>query len=169
MRLAQQLAVTGVALVLALFHAAAQTNPTTSSTIRSGNVLAPDRPTAVDANVSATTAVRPNRPERPALSPEVQNRLERFKLDARAYLAQQEALKKRMYGANEQERAELRQQLRLLREAWLERAREMRQEYRDEKQRLERRLPGHRELFDDLKRDANDELKSGTRSRRGID
>lgn len=169
MSLGHHLVIAGGALSLALLTAAAQTNPVTSSSVRSGSVLSPDRPTAVDANVSDTSSVRPSRPERPTLEPEVRDRLERFKLEARAYLAQQEALKKKMYGANEQERAALRQQLRVLREAWLERAREMRQEYRDEKQRLERRLPGHRELFDDLRNDANDQLKSETRSRRGID
>lgn len=164
----RHLVATAAALMLLLEYGAAQTNPATAAT-RSGKVIVPDRPTAVDANVSSPVLSRPDRPERPGPSPEVRSRLERFKLDARAYLNQQETLKKRMYGANEQERSVLRQQLRELRETWLERARELRQEYRDEKVRLERRLPGHKELFDDLRDEVNDDLKPGTRPRRGTD
>jgi len=147
----------------------AQTNVTTSSDAqRAGQVVVPERPTAIDANLGPTTGVVPPVGDRPQLPPEVSSRIERFKLDARAYLAQQDLLKKKMAGASDQERAALRDQLRNLREKWLERSRELREEYKDRKAELELKLRDHRELFDEIRGAAAERRRdAGERPRRG--
>lgn len=147
------------------------TNPITSTSAqRDGTVVVPERPTALDANLGPTADVRPNLGDRQQFPAEVTARIERFKLDARVYLAQQELLKKKMTGANDQERAALREQLRSLRERWLERSREMREQYKDRKAELEMRLRDHRELFDEIRGAAAEKRReAGERPRRGTD
>jgi hypothetical protein len=152
---------------------AQDTNPvsTSANAERSGTVVVPERPTAYDDNTTPNTGILPtplgNRDQLPA---EVTSRIERFKADARRYLAQQELLKKKLAGANDQERAAIREQLRLLREKWLERSREMREQYKDRKAELESKLRDHRELFDDIRGAAAEKRReAGDRPRRGID
>ena len=157
MNLSRNLIAGGTAILVTIFTAAAQT--TANEPIRSGTVIVPERPTAVDANVSSVATVRPDRPERPALPPEVLARVDRFKLDARAYLAQQDALKKQLQGASDQERAVVREKLRALREQWLEQARELRQEYKERSAELESKLRDHRELFDELRNSAAEQIR----------
>jgi hypothetical protein len=151
MNLMKHLAVAGVAALLA--HAAvAQTNPVNNASQpdRDGKVIVPERPTANDtANANTTTAnLRPSRPERPNLPPEVQALVEKFKRDARTYRDHEEALKKQLEGANDKERALLREQLRALRAQWLERTKEMRKEYKDRQAELADKLTGHTRLLD---------------------
>ena len=108
---------------MAVASALAQTNPTTTTPTegtRVGKVVEPSPLTPQD---SVTAVVRPKLTERPDLPPEVLVRIERFKREAQAYLDQQQALKKLLQGANDQERARIRDQMRALREQWLERAR----------------------------------------------
>ncbi len=150
--------------------AEAQTNLTTAAGQPSGQVVVPERLTAGDGGLSSSATVRPARPERPELPAQVRARLERFKLDARAYLAQQQALKKKMAGAKDQDREALREQLRALRERWLEQAREMRQEQQAQKQELQQKLQGHKELFDEIRNNTIEQNKQTTEhSRRGIE
>jgi len=147
--------------LLAALGASGQTNPATSSATitRSGQVVSPERPTAIDANALATTSVRPATATRPALSPEVQARIDRFKLDARAYLAEQQALKKKLLGANDQERQIIRDRLRVLRQQWLEQASEMRREFKDRVIELQDKLPAYKDLLDSAKENARDQLR----------
>lgn len=149
--------------------ALAQTNPVDAAIQpqREGKVIVPERTTTTDdANITATT-LRPPRLERGSLPPAVQERLDRFKADARAYLARQQALKKKLEGANDKERAAIREQLKVLQQEWLERAKEMRKEYKDRQAELAEKLKEYRELLDSVKsttlRDA------GGRTRRGDD
>ncbi len=168
MKLSANLTLAGAMIVLAVFPVTAQ--PTANQVTRTGTVIVPERPTAVDANVSSATTVRPALTARPALPPEVQARVERFKLDARSYLAQQEALKKQLQGANDTERAVIRDKLRQLREQWLERARELRQEYQDRKDALKEKLQDRQEIFDELRNNARDQLNdSRSETRRPVD
>jgi hypothetical protein len=156
----------------AAFAAVGQTNPTVSSSLSGGRVIVPERPTAVDANVTSFGPSRPLRPERPALPPEVSQRIDRFKLDARAYMEQQEALKKSLVGANEQERQAIRLQIHALREKWLEQVREMRKEYKDRLPELRQKLAGHSEVLDSVRNSARNQLKEmqqETKPRRGDD
>jgi hypothetical protein len=174
MKLTKPIVAGAIAVWLARDGAWGQTNPPPTSSLppRSGQVLLPERPTAVDANVNPTSNLRPSRPERPPLSPEVQNRINRFKLEARAYLEKQEALKKQLIGANEKERAVIRERLRESREQWLERARELRKEFRERQQELLDKMPEYRELFNALRNTAQQQLQETqqeTRTRRGND
>jgi cell division septum initiation protein DivIVA len=110
----------------------------------------------------------------------VRAQLQRFQQEARKYLEQQEALRKRLQGATEEERVRVRQQLQNLREQWLERARELRKQFRDRQSELIEKLPSHREVLESV-RDAakqsaleqlRDELKNQQqqgRDRRGQD
>ena len=158
-----------VAGMTALFAcvATAQTNPvdTASQLKRDGKVIVPERPTANDtANANTTTAnLRPSRPERPNLPPEVQALVEKFKRDARAYRDREEALKKQLEGANEKERALIREQLRELRAQWLERTKEMRKEYKDRQAELADKLAGHTRLLDATRNSVAQPPVGGTR------
>ena len=169
MKLLRKLSVAGVTILLGVFTAGGQ--DTSTQPTRDGTVIVPERPTAVDANVSSAATVRPARPDlRPGLPPQVQARVERFKLDARSYLAQQEALKKQLQGANDEQRAAIREHLRQLREQWLERVRELRQEHKERQDELRSKLQDHKELFDELRNNASDQLRDARdETRRPVD
>lgn len=168
MKLANHLSVAATVMMIT-FSGVAQTNPVTTAAepVREGNVVVPERPTATDANVGLPSSPRPPRTERPNLPPEVVTRLERFKTEAREYLAEQEALKKQLRGANDQDRAAIREKLKLLREQWLEQARELRKDYKERQQELAEKLTEYRELLNDIRTTALEEAK--TRTRRGED
>jgi hypothetical protein len=119
--------------------------PLTGATTVKGQVVVPDRPTAPD--VASVTALRPDRVERPALSPAVQTRIERFKVEARAYLQRQEALKKKLVGANDADRAAIRAQIEELRHKWLEDSKRFRTDTKARAPELIRKLPGYKEVI----------------------
>jgi hypothetical protein len=160
---------TGLVVWFAASSAPAQTNPVdaVAQPTREGRVVLPDKPTATDSgNITASTS-RPPRPERESLPPEVQARLDRFKADARAYLARQQELKKKLEGANDKERALIREQLKEIQQQWVERAKEMRKEYKDRQAELADKLKDYRELLDNVR---NTSLREGGgRPRRGDD
>ena len=146
----------------------ADTAPSLKTEERTGRVIVPEHLTAVDAPI--VSAVRPLRPERQELSPEVALRVDRFKRDARAYLERQEALRKQIQGANEEERIRIREQLENLRRQWLERSRQMREEFQDRRAELMQRLPDHREMLENARDTAREQLKDSrgqVRKRRG--
>lgn len=155
------------AVILTALAAGAQT---TTQPDRDGTVVVPDRPTAIDANVAPTTALRPVRPERPELPPPVKARIERFKLDARQYIAQQQALKQKLQGANDQQRALVRAQMQELRERWLERSREMRQEFKERLPEVKARLEDHRKMLDEIRENARQDIQDRQDgARRGVE
>jgi len=166
MKLTKHLAVVGAVAVLAA-GAPAQTNPlNTLAPKRVGTAVLPEKLTVTDAN-TATASLRPALTERTKFPPEVLARIERFKQDARVYLLQQETLKKKLQGANDRERAAIREQLRELRLQWLERAKEMRKEYKERQAELADKLTEYRELLDNIRTAALRD--SGGRTRRGDD
>jgi hypothetical protein len=169
MKAMKYLSVIGFLVWCAVSPALAQTNPVDTATQpkRDGKVVVPERPTVTDdANLTDAT-LRPPRLERESLPPVVQERLDRFKTEARAYLARQQELKKKLEGANDKERAAIREQLKVIQQEWLERAKEMRKEYKDRQAELAEKLKEYRELLDSVRsttlRDA------GGRTRRGDD
>ena len=170
MKLTKYLAAIGAATWFATGTAMAQTNPPDATTqpTRDGTIVVPEKLTATDSANLTTSNLRPPRTERPKLPPEVFARIERFKLDARAYLARQEALKKQLQGANDKERAAIREQLKELREHWLERAKEMRKEYKERQAELADKLTEYRELLNDVRATALRDAQGG-RTRRGDD
>lgn len=171
MSIKKHLTAIGGAILFVTPGVVAQTNPvlTANAPTRDGNVILPEKVTATDASAITTSNLRPDRPERISLPPEVRARIERFKQDARAYLAQQEALKKKLQGANDKERAAIREQLKELREQWLERAKEMRKEYKERQAELADKLTEYRELLNDVRSPALRQGTPGGRTRRGDD
>jgi hypothetical protein len=167
-----QLAVTVAGTFLAVSAAVAQTNPTADAVqpVRDGKVVVPERLTADGTGPTLTANQRPKRAERPNLPPEVLTRLERFKVDARAFLAEQQALKKQLEGANDQDRAAVQDRLRALREQWRERALELRKEYKERQKELADKLPEYRELLDNLRSSAQQQAREAqeeSKTRRG--
>jgi len=171
MNLKQQTSLAGVLIWLAAFGALAQTNVTsTSQPAREGQTVSPEKLTVTD--VSTTSTLRPTRTERQKLPPEVLARLEKFKQSARDYLNKQEDLKKELQGANDKERAAIREKIKQLREQWLEQAREMRKEFRQRQMELIDKLPDYREVIDSVRAAAQEsaaQSQSGTRPHRGED
>jgi len=163
------LTVVAAMVFLAVCSAVAQTNQgdTTLPTEREGQVLLPDRPTSTDVANATTVDLRPTRPERPNLPPEVQALLERYKLEARAYLNEQEKLKKQLQGANDKERAVIRAQIRELQQKWSQQAKALRREFKDREPQLRDKLSGHRELLDNTR--ASTLPAAGDHPRRGVD
>jgi len=171
MNLTQQTSLAGVLIWLAASGALAQTNVTsTSQPTREGQTVSPDKLTVTD--VSTTSNLRPTRTERQKLPPEVLDRLEKFKQSARDYLNKQEDLKKQLQGANDKERAAIREKIKQLREHWLEQAREFRKEFRDRQEDLRRKIPEYGPLLDSVRAAAKEsatQSQTDTRPHRGED
>lgn len=160
----------GALSLLLLTAAQAQTNATATSPTRKGTAVVPEKLTAPDA--STTPTLRPTVPQRPKLPPEIVDRIEKFKKESRVYLDKQEALKKQLEGANDKERAVLRDRIKQLREQWLDDAREFRQELRQRQQELIDKLPDYREVIESARTAAqqqSQQSQSGSRTHRGED
>jgi hypothetical protein len=130
----------------------------------------PEKLTSTDA--STTPNLRPTRPERAPLPPEVVERIEKFKKEARLYLDKQEALKKQLEGSNDKERGALRGRIKQLREQWLDQAREFRKELRQRQQELIEKLPDYREVIESARTAAQQQAQqtqSDSRTHRGED
>jgi septal ring factor EnvC (AmiA/AmiB activator) len=155
-------ATVALCLAIGMASALAQTNITPAAGTRVGKIVVPDAPANSDA---ITTVIRPSVTERPTLPPEVLERIQRFRKDAQAYLDKEQAIKKKLQGANDQERAKLREELGLMRQKLLEQQRQLREEFRDRLSELRSKLQDRSELFDSL-RDAAASARGG-RDRRG--
>jgi hypothetical protein len=149
-----------VGALLGATAAMAQTGAVNTATgpVRQGNVVVPERLTVTD---SSTANLRPLRPERPILPPAVLTPVQRFKLEARAYLQREEALKAMLQGANDQDRAAIRERIQALREQWFERARELRKEFKERSDELAARMPDRQELFNSIRDSAVQPLQEG--------
>lgn len=139
-------------------------------------VVVSDQIAPADSVNLSSTLQRPVRPERYRLSPEVLERIAKFRREAQRYIEQQEILKRQLLGATDQDRARIREQLHTVRQQWLERARELRQEFKDRQQELMETLPGHREVLEGARQTARDQLRdqiqetrNDVRVRRGED
>jgi hypothetical protein len=141
-------------LGLGLVCCPGQTNPaTTAEGTRIGKVVLPDAPAPSD---GVTPVLRPKVPERQDLPPEVIDKIKKFERDRQAYLDREQALKKQLQGANDQERARVRAQLKLAREQWLERSRQSREEFRDRAREIKEKLADHREVIDSAQEPGRD-------------
>ena len=165
----QQTILTGVAVWLFALSAAAQTNVTPSvQPLREGQAVSPDKLTVTDSSTDSN--LRPQRAERQKYPPEVLARLEKFKQQARDYLNQEQELKKKLQGANDRERAAIRERMKQAREEWLERSREFRKEFRERQRELLEKLPDYREVLDSARAAAQQSATStDTRPHRGED
>jgi hypothetical protein len=169
MKLMKQFFVIVLVTMLVASAALAQTNPvdTAAQPKRDGTIVVPERLTVTDSSILLGVKPRPTRPERPNLPPEVQALIERMKQEARAYLTREQALKKQLQGANDKERAAVRQQLDILRAQWVERSKEIRKEYKERQAELAEKLTDYRELLDSVNRTSLQD--SSGRPRRGED
>ena len=98
--------------------------------------------------------------------------IEKFKKDSRVYLDKQEALKKQLEGANDKERAALRDKIKQLREQWLDEAREFRKDLRQRQQELIDKLPDYREVIESARSAAQQQAQqsqTGSGTHRGQD
>jgi hypothetical protein len=141
--------------------AATGTQPTVTNTRdRQGQVVPVDQleMNAVD--------VRPIVSGPNALTPEIKEKLRTFEQFAKAYLREREELRKKFEGASEAERARLRELLKQQYEAYLERARLVREQFIERQRQLMRELPSHREILDNARERARDQLRDTTRERR---
>jgi hypothetical protein len=161
MKLLECLAVTVSATLLAA-SAVAQTNPVDAATepVRDGQVIVPERPTT-DSTSPTASILRPPRTERPNLPTAVLSPVERFKIEARAYIESEQVLKKKLEGANDKDRAAIRERLKSLREQWSERARELRKEFRERRDELADKMPDRQELFNSIRDNAQRTLQDG--------
>jgi len=163
MKWIKYLALTVTATVFAVSGAVAQTNPidTAAQPTLDGKIIVPERPTSTDsANVSSSN-LRPPRTERQSLPPSVQSPVDRFKLEARAYIEREEALKKKLEGSNDQDRAAIRERIKTLREQWSERSRELRKEFKERRDELADKMPDRQELFNSIRDNAQRTLQDG--------
>ena len=161
MKSLKYLALAAMGIWLAASVALAQTNTTSSQPKVEGQVVLPERLTTGDSVVSATANTRPARPERGNLPAPVVSPIERFKQEARAYLAREEELKKKMEGANDKDRAAIRDRIKVLREQWAERARELRKEFKERRDELSTRMPDRQELFNSINGNTAQPLQGG--------
>jgi len=157
MHISKSLAV-GLGLCLLIPAASAQILPgTTNIANRVGQVILPERlwPDNSSANPSS---LRPLRQDiRPDLPAEVKSRVVRFESFRETYLARQEELLRKLRGATDADRDQIRRQLQQLREDWLDRARAFREEARTRMRELrDTELPKYREALTDAKEGALD-------------
>jgi len=162
MKLINCLAVT-VGVALLAVHAVAQTNPVDSASepVRDGQVIVPERPTATDSTSPTVSILRPPRLERQKLPEAVLTPVERFKLEARAYIESEQALKRKLEGANDKDRAAIRERIKTLREQWSERSRELRKEFKERRDELADKMPDRQELFNSIRDNAQRTLQDG--------
>lgn len=154
--------VLSLAAVFATTSAQAQTNvDSTTQPVRDGQVIVPERPTSTDSSIATEVNLRPPRNERPSLPPAVLSPVERFKLEARAYIEGEQALKKKLEGSNDQDRAAIRERIKALREQWSERARELRKEFKERRDELADKMPDRQELFNSIRDNARQTLQDG--------
>ena len=148
----------GLGLCLLIPAASAQILPgTTNIASRVGQVILPER--LLPDNSSANPAsLRPPRQDiRPELPASIKLRIVRFENLRETYLARQEGLLRKLRGATDAERDQVRRQLQQLRDEWLDRARAFREEAKTRMRELrDVELPKYRESLTDAKEGALD-------------
>lgn len=111
----------------------------------------------------------PSLADRQKLPAAIKERLLKFEASREAYLKEQELMKKRLLGATtEAERERIRAALRDQRDAWLRRAKTMREEARERARELRARLPSMNEVIENARENAR-EAAVQNRKRRGQD
>jgi ABC-type transporter Mla subunit MlaD len=130
-----------------------------------GRVVLPEPAGALPA-VDVLAALRPPRPERPTLPPDVSERLKQFRSAAEAYLKQREELEKQLRGATEQQRQIIRERLKENLQKWREQARQFQDQAKDRSRELKRDLRSLSKALEEVRSGAVD---SSPRPRPGID
>lgn len=141
-----------------------QTNltPTVKPIEREGRVVLSEK----QANDIGLTPALADRQKLPLA---IKERLLKFEASREAYLKEQELMKKRLLGATtEAERERIRATMRDQRDAWLRRAKAMREEARERARELRTQLPSMNEVIENARENAR-EAAVQNRKRRGQD
>lgn len=118
------------------------------------------------------------RPELPETMPQaVKDRLRQFESKREQYLAQQLELMHRLNKVSDADRAQLREQLKEQRQAWLEEAKKIREQARARLQEMKRELSNHGEVLEaareqvreQVRDKVREQIRDQTRERRGTD
>lgn len=133
---------------------------------RVGRVLQPPVSSTADVSPIPSAVNRPERAEQQRLPQDVRDRLQQFERVREAYLTEQRELQRRLRGASDTDRNQIRELIRERRTAWLEQFRTFRQEARERLTELRDALPSHREALD-AARDAARQKAEEARERRG--
>lgn len=148
----------------------AQTGTNTSTVTspdRNGRVLSPG--TVLGGTTINPTTTRPDRPEQQRLPVDLRERVANFEKVREAYLAEQRQLLRKLRGATDEDRNQIRDLIKARREAWLEQARQFREEARERLTELRNgALQSHREALDAARDNAREKLQE-VRDRRGSD
>jgi hypothetical protein len=102
----------------------------------------------------------------------VRERLREFQQKREEYLKQQSELARKLRGATDTDREQIRELIKEQRQVWLEEARKIREQARERLEELRDELPRHRELLDaarDKSRERAREAAEQARERRGTD
>lgn len=143
------------------------TNPPVAiDPIRLGRVLQPPVSSTVDGSPVSSMIPRPERVEQQRLPQDIRDRLQQFERVREAYLTEQRELQRRLRGATDADRDQIRELIRERRAAWLEQFRTFRQEARERLAELRDALPNHREALD-AARDTARQKAEEARERRG--
>lgn len=119
-----------------------------------------------------------NRTDLPTSMPQViRDRLLEFEQRREQYLAQQLELVHQLHKASDAERAQLREQLREQRQAWLEEAKKIREQARARLQEIKKELSNHGEVIEAAREQAREQvreqvreqIRDQARERRGTD
>jgi hypothetical protein len=154
-------------LMTAVAWSQTSTNVAPATVDRAGRVLQPSM-FQDGASVAPTTA-RPDRPELQRLPADLRERLARFETVREAYLAEQRELLRKLRGASDEDRDQIRELIKTRRDAWLEQARQFREEAKDRLTELRNgALQSHKEALDAARDNAREKLKDA-RDRRGSD
>lgn len=141
-----------------------QTNltPSIKPTERDGRVILSEKQ-------ADELGLTPSLADRQKLPLAIKERLLKFEASREAYLKAQELMKKRLLGAStETERERIRATMREQRDAWLRRAKAMREEARERARELRTQLPSMNEVIENARENAR-EAATQNRKRRGQD
>jgi hypothetical protein len=124
------------------------TTPATVERTTVGKVLLPE-PTATPTDPTLPPLRPTDRPERTPLSGDIKEKLRQFEHAREAYLKAREDLEARARGSTADQRNAIRDRMKDLREEWIKRQREFRDETRDRVRDLQRELGRKRDAFDE--------------------
>lgn len=131
---------------------------------RAGRIILPDKAGVL----TADNPLRLLRPGQSPLPPEVRDRVRSFEQYRTEYLRQQEDLRRLLQTTTDQDRERIRERFQELRTRWREQSLAVRQELSERRRELLDRLGSHRELLEQAREEAQQNIRE-RRDRRGVE
>lgn len=131
---------------------------------RAGRIILPDKAGVL----TVDNPLRLLRPGQSPLPPEVRDRVRSFEQYRTEYLRQQEDLRRLLQTTTDQDRERIRERFQELRTRWREQSLATRQELSERRRELLDRLGSHRELLEQAREEAQQNLRE-RRERRGVE